>query len=116
MHVPTRLAALGPTLRRVPPLAVLLVATTALYLWGLGSSGWANAYYSAAAQSGAESWRAFFFGSFDAAGSITVDKPPLGVWPMALSVRVFGLSSWSILLPQAAGTDGMALFAWTAPA
>ena len=101
MHVPTRLAALGPTLRRVPPLAVLLVATTALYLWGLGSSGWANAYYSAAAQSGAESWRAFFFGSFDAAGSITVDKPPLGVWPMALSVRVFGLSSWSILLPQA---------------
>ncbi len=90
-----------PALRRVPPLAVLLTATAGLYLWGLGSSGWANAYYSAAAQSGAESWRAFFFGSFDAAGSITVDKPPLGVWPMALSVRVLGLSSWAILLPQA---------------
>ena len=88
-------------LRRVPPLAVLLAATALLYLWGLGAAGWSNAYYSAAAQSGAESWRAFFFGSFDAAGSITVDKPPLGLWPMALSVRAFGLSSWSVLLPQA---------------
>ncbi|WP_134767220.1 glycosyltransferase family 39 protein [Nocardioides sp. 1609] len=87
-------------LRRVPPLAVLLTATAALYLWGLGSSGWANAYYSAAAQAGAQSWTAFFFGSFDAAGSITVDKPPLAVWPMALSVRLFGLSTWSILVPQ----------------
>jgi 4-amino-4-deoxy-L-arabinose transferase-like glycosyltransferase len=54
----------------------LLVATAALYLWGLGASGWANTFYSAAAQAGSESWRAFFFGSSDAASSITVDKPP----------------------------------------
>lgn len=87
--------------RRIPPLWILLAATTVLYVWGLGASGWANAYYSAAVQAGAESWRAFFFGSFDAANSITVDKPPLALWPMALSVRIFGLSSWSILLPQA---------------
>lgn len=79
----------------------LLVATAALYLWGLGESGWANSFYSAAAQAGSESWSAFFFGASDAAGSITVDKPPLALWPMALSVKVFGLSSWSILVPQA---------------
>src|SRR4051794_16563912 len=84
-----------------PALIGLLVATGLLYLWGLGESGWANSFYSAAAQAGSESWKAFFFGSSDAANSITVDKTPLALWPMELSVRIFGLSSWSILVPQA---------------
>ena len=84
-----------------PALLALLVATGVLYLWGLGESGWANSFYSAAVQAGSESWKAFFFGSSDAASSITVDKTPLALWPMMLSVRVFGLSSWSILVPQA---------------
>jgi 4-amino-4-deoxy-L-arabinose transferase-like glycosyltransferase len=84
-----------------PALAGLLAATAVLYLWGLGESGWANSFYAAAAQAGSESWKAFFFGSSDAAGSITVDKTPLSLWPMALSIRIFGLSSWSLLVPQA---------------
>jgi len=82
-------------------LVVLLVATAALYLWDLGASGWANSFYAAAVQAGAHSWKAFFFGSSDAAGSITVDKPPASLWVMELSARVFGVSSWSILVPQA---------------
>ena len=45
-------------------------------------------HYAAAAQAGSESWKAFFFGASDAAGSITVDKPPLSLWPMALSIRM----------------------------
>jgi len=72
-----------------------------LYLWALGASGWANSFYAAAAQAGSESWKAFFFGSSDAANAITVDKTPLSLWPMALSIRLFGLSSWSLLVPQA---------------
>ena len=84
-----------------PALLGLLAATALLYLWGLGASGWANSFYSAAAQAGADSWKAFFFGSSDAASSITVDKPPMALWLMALSVRIFGLSSWSILAPEA---------------
>ncbi|GAA4668284.1 ArnT family glycosyltransferase [Nocardioides nanhaiensis] len=84
-----------------PALAVLLGATALLYLWGLGESGWANSFYAAAAQAGSESWKAFLFGSSDAANAITVDKTPLSMWPMALSIRVFGLSSWSLLVPQA---------------
>ena len=52
-------------------------------------------------QAGSQSWEAFFFGSSDAANSITVDKPPLSLWVMALSVRAFGLNSWSVLVPQA---------------
>ncbi len=93
-----------------PAFAGLLVATGVLYLWGLGESGWANSFYSAAVQAGSESWKAFFFGSSDAANSITVDKTPFALWPMALSVRIFGLSSWSILVPQAlAGIATVAL-------
>ena len=84
-----------------PALALLLLATAVLYLWGLGASGWANSYYSAAVQAGSVSWKAFFFGSSDAGNSITVDKTPASLWLMALSVRVFGLSTWSILVPQA---------------
>lgn len=84
-----------------PALLGLLLITALLYLWGLGASGWANSFYSAAVQAGSESWKAFFFGSSDAANSITVDKTPMSLWPMSLSVRIFGLSSWAMLVPQA---------------
>ncbi|MEV4192079.1 glycosyltransferase family 39 protein, partial [Streptomyces toxytricini] len=85
----------------LPALAALLAATAALLLWNLGASGYANSFYSAAAQAGSESWKAFFFGSSDAGNSITVDKPPAALWPMALSVRLFGLGGWQLLVPQA---------------
>ncbi|HYK95056.1 MAG TPA: glycosyltransferase family 39 protein [Candidatus Dormibacteraeota bacterium] len=81
--------------------ATLLLATGVLYLWDLGASGWANAYYSAAALAGSQSWLAFLFGSFDPGNAITVDKTPAALWVMSLSVRIFGLSAWSILVPQA---------------
>ena len=84
-----------------PALLALLVGTGLLYLVGLGKSGWANAFYSAAVQAGAHSWKAFFFGSSDAANFITVDKPPMSLWIMELSARVFGVNTWSILVPQA---------------
>jgi len=87
--------------RRRLELAAVLAGTAVLYLWNLGASGWANAFYSAAAQAGSQDWAAWFFGSSDAANAITVDKPPAALWIMGLSVRIFGLSSWSILVPQA---------------
>ncbi|MFF5338004.1 ArnT family glycosyltransferase [Streptomyces sp. NPDC013181] len=83
-----------------PAFLALLLALTLAYLWNLSASGYANSFYSAAAQAGGSSWKAFFFGSLDAANAITVDKPPAALWPMALSVRIFGLSSWAILAPQ----------------
>ena len=82
-------------------LAGLLVATAALYLVNLSANGWGNDFYAAAVQSMTKSWEAFFFGSFDAGNVVTVDKPPAALWVMALSARVFGLSSWSMLVPQA---------------
>lgn len=81
-------------------LAVLLVATGVAYLWNLSVNGWANSFYAAAVQSGAKSWKAFFFGSSDWANSITVDKTPASLWPMEISVRIFGMHSWSMLMPQ----------------
>ncbi|AJT65604.1 hypothetical protein T261_3943 [Streptomyces lydicus] len=84
-----------------PALVALLLATAVLYLWNLSANGYANQFYSAAVQAGSESWKAFFFGSSDAANAITVDKPPAALWPMALSVRLFGLGSWAILVPEA---------------
>ncbi|MBB3601361.1 4-amino-4-deoxy-L-arabinose transferase-like glycosyltransferase [Mycolicibacterium sp. BK556] len=91
-------------------LAVLLLATAVLYIWNLGASGWANAFYSAAAQAGSESWTAWLFGSSDAANAITVDKTPAALWVTGLSARLFGVNSWSILLPQAvAGVAAVAV-------
>ncbi len=84
-----------------PSLLGLLLATALLYLWDLGTSGWANDFYAAAVQAGTKSWKAFFFGSFDSSNFITVDKPPASLWVMELSARVFGLNSWSLLVPQA---------------
>ncbi|GAS96750.1 PMT family glycosyltransferase, 4-amino-4-deoxy-L-arabinose transferase [Mycolicibacterium canariasense] len=84
-----------------PGLLALLAATAVLYLWGLGSNGWANSYYAAAAQAGTQSWKALFFGSFDAGNAITVDKPPAAMWVMGLSGRLFGFNEFTMLLPQA---------------
>ena len=81
--------------------AGLLIGTASLYLWDLGSVGWANIYYAGAVQGMAQDWTAFLFGSTDAGSIVTVDMPPGSLWPMALSARMFGLSTWSLLVPQA---------------
>ena len=77
------------------------VLAAVLYLVNLTVSGFANTYYSAAALAASQSWSAWFFGSIDSANFITVYKPPLASMLMGLSVRIFGLSSWSVLLPEA---------------
>jgi 4-amino-4-deoxy-L-arabinose transferase-like glycosyltransferase len=84
-----------------PAMLGVVGVAAVLYLVNLTVSGYANIYYSAAALAGSQSWSAWFFGSIDPANFITVDKPPLGTMLIGLSVRVFGLSSWSILLPEA---------------
>ncbi|MEU7829172.1 glycosyltransferase family 39 protein [Nonomuraea sp. NPDC049129] len=82
-----------------PALWAVLAVALILYTWAL--SGNANEYYSAAILSGTKSWKAFFFGAIDSSSYITVDKPPLALWVMGLSARIFGFSTWSMLIPQA---------------
>ena len=91
---------------------VLLAATAALYLTDLTSSGDANSFYAAAVKSGTESVTAWIFGSLDAANAITVDKPPGALWLMVLSARLFGYSSFSMLLPQALLGVGTVALTW----
>ena len=83
-----------------PELLVALGVLT-LFAWGLDRNGLGNAYYAAAVRSMTQSWHNFFYGSLDPGGWITVDKPPGALWLQALSARVFGFTSWSLLLPSA---------------
>jgi 4-amino-4-deoxy-L-arabinose transferase-like glycosyltransferase len=105
-----------------PSLLALLAGTLVLYVWGLGANRWGNDFYSAAVQAGSTDLKAFFFGSLDGGNTITVDKPPASLWPMVLAVRLFGLNSWSVFVPQAlmgVGTVGVVYAAvrrWFTPA
>jgi hypothetical protein len=84
-----------------PALLCLLAATAVAYLFNLSRNGYANDFYAAAVQAGTRSWKAFFFGSFDASNFITVDKTPASLWVDELFARAFGFSSWTLLAPQA---------------
>jgi 4-amino-4-deoxy-L-arabinose transferase-like glycosyltransferase len=84
-----------------PELAGLLLLAALLNLWALSRNGWANEYYAAAVRSMSSSWHAFLYGSFDHAGVMTVDKPPLALWVQVAFVKVFGYDSLSMLVPQA---------------
>ena len=81
-------------------LPVLLALTGALYLFGALHNGMANSYYAAAVQAASQDWTAWLFGSLDAANYVSVDKLPLATMVMGLSARLFGFSSFSMLLPS----------------
>jgi len=81
-------------------LPVLLVLTGVLYLFGALHNGMANSYYAAAIQAASQDWTAWLFGSLDVANYVSVDKPPLATMLMGLSARLFGFSSFSMLLPS----------------
>ena len=69
------------------------------YAWGISQDA-LEPFYAAAVRSMAVNWHNFFFGSFDPAGTVTLDKLPGAFWVQALSVRVFGYHTWAIVLPQ----------------
>lgn len=81
-------------------LAAICVLAAVLYGWDLWGGSWGNTFYTAAIRSMSENVTNFLFGSFDPAGVVTVDKPPLGLWPQVISVWLFGFHGWSVLLPQ----------------
>ncbi len=80
---------------------VLLLATAVMYLWNITINGMGNQFYAAAAQAGSKNWEALLFGSLDTQNFMTVDKPPVSQWMMALSGQIFGFSSASMLIPEA---------------
>lgn len=81
--------------------ALLAVAALAalLYTWNIAGSD-LSPYYSVAARSMSESWKAFLFTAFDPSSTITLDKIGGFLWPQALSARLFGFHDWALTLPQ----------------
>ncbi|HEY5903329.1 MAG TPA: glycosyltransferase family 39 protein, partial [Anaerolineales bacterium] len=84
-------------------IAPILIFSLALFLrlFRLGLDGLGNLYYAAGVQSMLAGWHNFLFASFDPAGFVSIDKPPLGFWVQAVSVRLFGFHGWALILPQA---------------
>ncbi|GAA2779528.1 ArnT family glycosyltransferase [Saccharopolyspora taberi] len=82
------------------PLAAICGLAALLYGWAIGGT-WGNSYYTAAVKSMSRSFENFFFGAFDPAGVITVDKPPMALWVQVVSVKLFGFNQFAVLFPQA---------------
>jgi 4-amino-4-deoxy-L-arabinose transferase-like glycosyltransferase len=86
-----------------PPWArpsLLGIATVSALMYGWGAGRTLEVYYAAAVRSMAMNWHNFVYGSFDPAGTVTLDKLPGAFWVQALSVRLFGFHEWAIILPQ----------------
>jgi 4-amino-4-deoxy-L-arabinose transferase-like glycosyltransferase len=79
--------------------AVVLVAAV-LRLANLAALGYANHYYTAGVASMLQSWHNFFFVAAEPGGSVSIDKPPVGLWLQAISAYIFGVNGFGVLLPQ----------------
>ncbi|MEV6626764.1 glycosyltransferase family 39 protein [Amycolatopsis sp. NPDC051106] len=90
----------APPKTRSWALPLICLGAAVLYAGKIGDGQLGNTYYSAAAKSMTSSFTNFLFGSFDSYGVVTVDKPPMALWPQALSVWIFGFHGWALLLPQ----------------
>ncbi len=82
-----------------PALLAIAVVAGLAYGWGMNGAALED-FYGAAARSMSSSWHDFFFGAFDPAGTVSVDKLPGALWPQALSPRIFGFHVWALVLPQ----------------
>ena len=81
-------------------LAAVFALGAFLRLWRIDQNGTGNPYYAAAVRSMLQSWHNFFFVSFDPAGFVTVDKPPVALWIQTAFAKLFGYSGFTLILPQ----------------
>ena len=81
-------------------LAIILLIALGLYGYGTWKTGSANDFYTSAITSMTQSFKNFWYASFDPAGYITVDKPPVALWFMAISAKILGVSNFSVVLPS----------------
>ncbi|MDX8361747.1 glycosyltransferase family 39 protein [Cytobacillus sp. IB215316] len=82
-------------------LILIILLAAVLNIFNIWTDDYANPYYTAAVNSMMQSFENFFFASFDAAGYVTVDKPPVAFWVQTISAFIFGYDGWSVILPQA---------------
>ncbi|MEH7055578.1 glycosyltransferase family 39 protein [Bacillus velezensis] len=89
---------------------LILLASAFLNMYNIWNDDTVNPYYTAAVTSMLQSFHNFFYASFDAAGFITVDKPPVTYQVQTISALIFGMHGWSVVLPQALAGVGSVLF------
>jgi 4-amino-4-deoxy-L-arabinose transferase-like glycosyltransferase len=87
--------------REAAALAGVLLIAAVLRLWRLEDNGFGTAYYAAGVRSMLQSAWLFFYNSFDPAGYISLDKPPVAFWIQTAFAAVLGYDGWTIHLPQA---------------
>ncbi len=90
-------------------LILILLASAFLNIYNIWKDDTVNPYYTAAVTSMMQSFHNFFYASFDAAGFITVDKPPITYQIQTISALIFGMHGWSVILPQALAGVGSVL-------
>jgi 4-amino-4-deoxy-L-arabinose transferase-like glycosyltransferase len=95
----TRKIVLGITPAHILVAGIMLLSLT-LHLSNLDAIGDANTYYTAAVKSMTQSWHNFFFVAAEPGGSVTVDKPPLGLWIETVFALLLGVEGWTVSLPN----------------
>ncbi len=90
-------------------LSLVLAGAAALRLAHVAAVA-SDPYYDAAVRSMGLSWHNLLFGALEPRATVSLDKPPLDLWPAVLSTKLFGFGALTIRLPEAlAGVAAVAL-------
>ncbi len=81
-------------------LIAIVILAAALRFSNLDALGYANHYYTAGVESMLKSWDNFFYVAAEPGGSVSIDKPPVGLWLQVISAYFLGVSGFSVLLPE----------------
>ncbi len=77
-----------------------MILSAILHFWKIDTIGDSNAYYTAAVEAMTQSWHNFFYAAAEPGGSVTVDKPPLGLMIETVFALGLGVSGFSTSLPN----------------
>jgi 4-amino-4-deoxy-L-arabinose transferase-like glycosyltransferase len=82
------------------PLTLVVAVAVLARTWQLSQNDFGRQYYAAGVRSMLESWHNFLFNSFDPAGFISIDKPPVAIWLQVASAKLLGFGALSIMAAQ----------------
>src|SRR5438093_1337287 len=94
------------------PLTLVAAVAVLARTWQLSQNDFGRQYYAAAVRSMLDSWHNFIFNSFDPAGFVSIDKPPVAIWLQVAGAKLLGFSALSILLAQVVAGLAAILFVY----
>src|SRR5438094_401151 len=102
----------GLMLKTVLPLSLVSAVAVLARTWQLSQNDFGRQYYAAGVRSMLDSWHNFLFNSFDPAGFVSIDKPPVAIWLQVAGAKLFGFGALSILLAQVVAGLAAVLFVY----